>query len=46
MPFKKLKNGKFKSPSGRTMTAAQVRAYYAKKGKPAQPKKRRSEKSK
>ncbi len=34
MPFKKMSNGKFKSPSGRVMTGAQVRAYYAKtKGK-------------
>lgn len=34
MPFKKLANGKFRSPSGRVMTGAQVRAYYAKKKKP------------
>jgi len=33
MPFKKLKNGKYQSPSGRTYTQAQVKAYYAKKGK-------------
>lgn len=31
MPFTKQKNGKYKSPSGRIFTAAQVRAYYAKK---------------
>ena len=35
MPFKKItkgKNkGKYKSPSGRVMTKAQVRAYYARK---------------
>lgn len=33
MPFTKITSGpdkgKFKSPSGRVMTAAQVRAYYA-----------------
>lgn len=31
MPFKKTKSGKYKSPSGRVMTKAQVQAYYAKK---------------
>ncbi len=31
MPFTKMKNGKYKSPSGRIFTLAQVRAYYAKK---------------
>ena len=31
MPFKKLKNGKFRSPSGRQLSAKQVRAYYAHK---------------
>jgi hypothetical protein len=31
MPFKKTSSGKYRSPSGRTFTAAQVRAYYAKK---------------
>jgi len=30
MPFKKMKSGKYKSPSGRTMTLSQVKAYYAK----------------
>lgn len=33
MPFSKITSGKnagkYKSPSGRVMTAAQVRAYYA-----------------
>ena len=29
MPFKKLKNGKFKTPSGKQLSAKQVRAYYA-----------------
>jgi len=34
MPFKKLKSGKFKGPSGKVWSAKQVRAYYArKKGK-------------
>ena len=37
MPFKRIASGKdkgkFKSPSGKVMTAAQVRAYYAKKRK-------------
>jgi hypothetical protein len=32
MPFKKVKGG-YKSPSGRKMSKAQVRGYYAKKGK-------------
>ena len=35
MPFKKITRGKdkgkYKSPSGRVMTLAQVQAYYAKK---------------
>jgi hypothetical protein len=31
MPFKKVGKDRFKSPSGKTMTGAQVRAYYAKK---------------
>jgi len=29
MPFKKLKSGKFRSPSGKQLSAKQVRAYYA-----------------
>jgi hypothetical protein len=37
MPFKKIVSGKnkgsFKSPSGRVLKPAQVRAYYAKKKK-------------
>jgi len=32
MPFTKTKGGKYKSPSGRTYTARQVRAYYATNG--------------
>jgi hypothetical protein len=38
MPFKKVGKNTFKSPSGRTMTGEQVRAYYAKK-KPKRKKK-------
>ena len=33
MPFKKVGKDLYKSPSGRTMTGAQVKAYYAKEGK-------------
>lgn len=32
MPFKKQKNGKYKSPSGRTFTKKQVKLYYATDG--------------
>lgn len=32
MPFKKTSNGKYKSPSGRTFTKKQVKAYYATDG--------------
>lgn len=32
MPFKKTKSGKYKSPSERTFTKAQVKAYYATDG--------------
>ena len=31
MPFKKVGKNRYKSPSGKVMTLAQVRAYYAKK---------------
>lgn len=31
MPFKKTSGGKYKSPSGKTYSKAQVKAYYAKK---------------
>jgi hypothetical protein len=31
MPFRKTRGGKYRSPSGRTYTKGQVRAYYAKK---------------
>ena len=30
MPFKKTKTGKYKAPSGRTMTGKQVKAYKSK----------------
>ena len=33
MPFKKVGKNKYKSPSGKTMTLSQVRAYYSKKSK-------------
>lgn len=33
MPFTKQKNGKYKSPSGRTFTKKQVALYYAQGGK-------------
>lgn len=32
MPFKKTSGGKYKGPSGRTFTKAQVRLYYARGG--------------
>ena len=41
MPFKKVKGGKYRSPSGRTYTARQVRAYYATGGWKRKPRKRR-----
>ena len=44
MPFKKTKGGKYKSPSGRTFTKKQVKAYYATDGfkrKPRKTKKKR-----
>ena len=45
MPFKKIKGGKYKSPSGRKYTKKQVVAYYATGGfkrKVRRKKKRRS----
>ena len=33
MPFKKVGKNKFRSPSGRTLTGKQVRAYYARQRK-------------
>jgi hypothetical protein len=38
MPFKKVKGG-YKSPSGRKMSKAQVRGYYASKKKKVRKKK-------
>ncbi len=32
MPFKKIRKNKYKSPSGRTFTEAQVKLYYATDG--------------
>lgn len=32
MPFKKISKNKYKSPSGRTFTKNQVKAYYATDG--------------
>lgn len=32
MPFKKIGKNKYKSPSGRTFTAGQVKLYYATNG--------------
>ena len=32
MPFKKIGKNKYKSPSGRTFTEAQVKLYYATDG--------------
>lgn len=32
MPFKKTSSGKYKSPSGKTYTKDQVKAYYATDG--------------
>lgn len=33
MPFEPIGKGKYRSPSGRTFNAAQVRLYYANGGK-------------
>lgn len=43
MPFKKISKTKYKSPSGRTYTKKQVRAYYASDGwkKPVRKSKRK-----
>ena len=40
MPLTKRADGKFVSPSGRVLTAAQVRAYYAKSNAKNKKKKR------
>ena len=39
MPFKKTSGGKYKSPSGRTYTKRQVKAYYATGGFKRSPRK-------
>lgn len=41
MPFKKIGRNKYRSPSGRTYTAKQVRYYYASGGFKRRPRKRR-----
>jgi len=41
MPFRKVGKNKYKSPSGRTYTAKQVRAYYATNGFKRKPRKRK-----
>jgi len=41
MPFRKVGKNKYKSPSGRTYTARQVRAYYATNGFKRKPRKRK-----
>ena len=46
MPFKKVGKNKYKSPSGRTYTAKQMRAYYATKGWKRKPRKRKKRKRK
>jgi|TARA_R100000458_G_C8207965_1_gene196389 hypothetical protein len=33
MPFKKIGPNKYRTPSGKIYTGAQMRAYYAKKNK-------------
>jgi len=40
MPFRKVAKNKYKSPSDKTYTAKQVRAYYATKGWKRKPKKK------
>lgn len=45
MPFRKIRRGrgrgKYRSPSGRTFTGRQVRAYYATRGFRRRPRRRR-----
>jgi len=41
MPFRKTRSGKYRSPSGRTYTRRQVRAYYATGGWRRKPRKRK-----
>ena len=40
MPFKKVSKNKYKSPSGKTYTAKQVKLYYTTKGFTRKPKKK------
>ena len=42
MPFRKTAKGKYKSPSGKTYTARQVRAYYATAGWRRKPRKKKT----
>jgi hypothetical protein len=44
MPFKKVAKGKYKSPSGKTFTAKQVKLYHSHNGFPK--KKKRTKKQK
>lgn len=44
MPFRKVGKNRYKSPSGRTFTAAQVRLYYATEGFTHKPRKRKRRK--
>jgi len=48
MPFKKIRSGKnkgkYKSPSGRTWTKAQIRLYHATNGFKKKPKTKRKKK--
>ena len=39
MPFAKTSRGRYRSPSGRTYTSRQVRAYYATRGFKRKPRK-------
>lgn len=41
MPFKKVGPNKYRSPSGKTYTAKQVKAYYATGGFSRPPRKRK-----
>ena len=41
MPFTKTGRGKYRSPSGKTYTKRQVKAYYATKGFKRKPRKKK-----
>lgn len=45
MPFRKVGNDRYKSPSGKIMTGAQVRAYYASQGDKEKPKRNQRSKT-